>query len=159
MVSEPEDGGRPGQADSERKEQIMRSPLKTTIVLLVLLPLPVLHACSESPTDIGKAVTDSKPVTQEMTRLLLSPEILNLKPGQSAQLEVLLERRGPDLGPPDLEVVWSSSDPGVVSVSSNGEVTAHWEGDAMVSARHGIWRAEAKVSVTVDSDLIRDFRG
>jgi hypothetical protein len=133
----------------------MRNYAGTAMALLVLAPLSVLYGCGESPTDIEENVTGAEPVTQEMTRLLVSPEILTLKPGESAQLEVLLERKGPDLGPPDLEVTWASSDPGIVSVSENGEVTALWEGDAMISARHGIWRAEAKVSVTADGDLIR----
>jgi hypothetical protein len=129
------------------------------MALLVLAPLSVLYGCGESPTGIEEKVTGAEPVTHEMTRLLVFPEILTLEPGESAQLEVLLERKGPDLGPPDLEVTWTSSDPGVVSVSENGEVSALWGGDALVSVRHGIWRAEAKVSVTADGDLIRDSRG
>ena len=135
----------------------MRTQLKSMFALLVLLPLPVLSACGPSPTDPWEKNKVTDLGVREVTRLLVSPEILNLNPGESTQLEVFLERKGPDLGPPDLEVIWTSSDPGVASVSESGEVTALWEGDVTISARHGMWRAGAKVSVTVDTDLPRDF--
>jgi len=131
----------------------MRNQTKSAIAMLVLLPLPVLFGCADDITGPEKDRATMESGERSTPALVVYPDFLSLAPGETAQLGVTLEQRGPDLGLEDLEVRWSSSDPGIVSVSENGEVTALDEGQAIIYAEHGRWIADAGVLVSTDALL------
>ena len=137
----------------------MRNHLKATIALLVLLPLPVLYACGDDMTGPEPRTHASDNGRQEGPNLIVYPDLVVLAPGQSFRLGVLLERRGPDVSPPDSELIWSSSDPAVASVTEDGEITALAEGEAWIYAEYSLWIGEAGVIVSSDTGVPRDFGG
>lgn len=80
---------------------------------------------------------DTDPVTQ----LEMDPMVLNLSVEESAQLSCI--------GGEGIE--WMSSDPGVVTVTADGKVTAHGEGTAIITATDS-QGSTAVCSVTVSAE-------
>ncbi|MGD2121579.1 MAG: Ig-like domain-containing protein [Gemmatimonadota bacterium] len=133
--------------------------MKATIVLLLLLPLPVLYACGNDVTGPEGGLQAHSGRTPVFPTLVVFPDFLTLKPGDSSQFGIFLERRGPDLVPPELKVIWSSSDPAVATVSENGEISALQEGSAVIQANYGGLTAEAGVMVSDNVVPINDHHG
>lgn len=92
----------------------------------------IIHASSEGKADSVLVRVEPLPVVE----VGISPGSLSLRPGQSAQLTVTaLDTDGEPV--PDAEVLWSSSAPGVASVSQGGRVTAVGGGAASIRAAAG----------------------
>lgn len=97
---------------------------RTLLPLFVLL----LFGCQDDATG---------PATYEVDyQLVVIPAELNLMPGQSFQLSVMVED---DQGrllplPPGEEVTWGSSDPAVAKVAGDGTVLALREGGTNITA-------------------------
>ena len=51
-----------------------------------------------------------------------------------------------------LELVWTSSDPTIVTVDANGTITAVKEGSATITVTAGAYRAQCEVTVVAAED-------
>lgn len=103
--------------------------------------------------DISKSVKITQagyvPPRVEVTEVILSSWELELDPGQSEQLEVIVH---PD-DATDKTVTWSSSDTSVATVAE-GTVTAVAPGEAVITASAGNVKDECKVTV-IDPAALR----
>mgnify|MGYP000993831646 CR=1 FL=1 len=90
-----------------------------------------------------KAVMEAFPANQAK-EISISPEILSLKTGETAQLSVTVI---PENSPS--EVSFISSNPLVASVTADGLLTATYPGTATITAKAKIGGAEGKMTVTV----------
>lgn len=98
--------------------------------------------CSdETPTDVPDAV----PVPMSVTITPSSVSLASL--GQTAELaaSVLDQRGNPMAG---VAIAWASSAPLIVSVDSNGRVTALANGNAIITARAGAASGTAEITVS-----------
>ncbi|WP_235941190.1 S-layer homology domain-containing protein [Paenibacillus puerhi] len=96
--------------------------------------------------------TNEKTITvirdeQAMKKLLLTPERINMKPGERTQLSAKAEYAA---AAPDVtrQAVYASTEPGVVSVDEAGQLTALKEGTSVIQAVYEGHRAAAEVRVT-----------
>ena len=89
------------------------------------------------------------PPRVEVTEVILSKWLLELDPGQSEQIEVIVH---PD-NATDKTVTWSSSDTSVATVA-DGNITGVAPGEAIVTAQAGNVKDECKV-IVIDPASIR----
>ena len=78
---------------------------------------------------VNKAVMEVPVTSQPLTKVSLSPESSSLVAGESVTLSVTREPAGAE----EVNLVWSSSDEAVATVSQDGVVTAVGAGDATIS--------------------------
>ncbi len=85
-------------------------------------------------------------VARPVESVEVSPSTLTLTPGGTAKLTATVKPSNAD----DQEVIWSSSDATVASVSSDGTVTAHKKGTAVITATSaGYSQVKGTCAVTV----------
>ena len=86
-----------------------------------------LDLTEQELTENGAVIPSEKSIPVQTVEIIGEQ---SLAVGESAQLTV---RIGPDAAS-DRSITWTSSEPSVVSVSENGEITAHAAGEATISA-------------------------
>ena len=97
----------------------------------------------------GKKATCEVTIAWEVESVTVSPDILKMtKAGETAQLTAVVLPEGAG------EVVWSSSDEAVATVSPEGMVTAVGEGTATITATAGDKSAVCEVTVKVSHIII-----
>ena len=92
-------------------------------------------------------VKSSTPPVVEVTSVTLDRHELSLKEGESTQLKATVK---PD-NATDKTVSWSTSNPAIVTVDKDGNVTAVAEGSATVAAAHGNLSDACKITVTAQT--------
>ena len=93
-------------------------------------------------------------VAQKATRIVVSPESVDLSPNSSEDLDAdIFDANGHEI--PGAAVTWSSDDTGVATVNRSGRVTAVGGGSTRVRAVSGTVEASAVVRVTPAGDRIR----
>jgi hypothetical protein len=125
----------------------MRKNIRRAILMLVLLPLPVLHACSDDITGNEGIQAKAGPEAQALPTLVVFPASLTLEPGESSEFVAILEGADQGRDSPELTFDWSSFDPEIMTVSADGWVTALGEGETMIEARYGDLTGQARVVV------------
>ena len=112
------------------------------LATLALLPLLVLAACSDSPTD--------PPPGAEPASVELSPEELVLTTiGETSELSAtVLDEDGEEIS--GATVTWNSSDVEIATVDEDGVVEAVGEGSATIIAQSGDVEGTAEVTVSPD---------
>ncbi|MBT8397843.1 MAG: hypothetical protein HKO65_07955 [Gemmatimonadetes bacterium] len=130
----------------------MKNKAASTMAILVLLPLPILYACENRITDLDPQFDFDDPI-RGTKNLVVYPDLLALRPGESTQLGAFLAKPDPFLNPGEIDVEWGSSDPAVVSVSPTGRITAQKHGVAHIYAEFGEWGGEAVVAVNEDARI------
>jgi hypothetical protein len=116
--------------------------LGTRLAALALLPLLILAACSDSPTE--------PPPGADPASVEVSPEELALTAlGETGELTAaVLDEDGEEI--PNATVTWSSSDEEVATVDEDGVVEAVGEGSATITAVSGEVEGTAEVTVSPD---------
>jgi hypothetical protein len=126
--------------------------MKTRIAIhLTALLLIVGSGCEKSSTDPGRALTS----------IVVQPANPTVADGQSAQLGVVFgDQNGQAFTPiPAPTVSWSSSNPGVAEVASNGVVAGERPGQATITAAVGTLRNQTVVTVTAVATQLAEAGG
>lgn len=132
----PEEGGLNVTVDLRWKgASLFRGSSQVQIVKGGTVPAPT----------ISVAATPAKLVIREL------PALSALGTTTQAVADVLFATEDPI---PGAEVSWSSSHPSVVSVSSQGMLTAEAEGVATITATHGLLASAVPVTVGVEVDRV-----
>lgn len=76
----------------------------------------------------------------EFIQFYLQPNAVTLNTGDTKQLTAVIED-------PTVNIIWNSSNPEIVSVSSSGYITANAEGKAIITASTGDYTATCNVNV------------
>lgn len=101
----------------------------------------------------GKSATCEVTVTWEVQSVMVSPATLTMtKVGETSQLTATVLPEGAG------EVVWSSSNEAVITVSPEGLVTAVGEGSAIITATAGGKSATCEVAVEISYVTIDGIR-
>lgn len=116
--------------------------LGARLAALTLLPLLILAACSDSPTE--------PPPGADPANVEVSPEELVLTAfGETGELTAaVLDEDGEEI--PNATVTWTSSDEEVATVDEDGVVEAVGEGSATITAVSGEVEGTAEVTVSPD---------
>lgn len=119
-----------------------RSVLGARLAALALLPLLILVACDDSPTE--------PPPGADPASVEVSPEELVLTAsGETGELTAaVLDEDGEEI--PNATVTWTSSDEEVATVDEAGVVEAVGEGSATITAMSGEVEGTAEVTVSPD---------
>lgn len=105
---------------------------------LVLSILLILVSCSKEPESI------------KVTGVTVSPSSLSLTEGETGQLSVSVSPTDAS----DKSVVWSSSNSSIVSVDSNGKISALKEGSATITATSTSVGKSGSCSVVVEPKIV-----
>ena len=136
-------GGRarkgPRSSDARKGASILTGHIKRSVLTVVLcgLCLPIASCGEAGPTDSP---------TQVPARITVTPSHLNLKVGDTAEPTVTV-RDQDDTRITNPVLSWSISAPQVVSVNSQGVITALSAGGAVVTVMSGSASAVIRVSV------------
>ena len=116
--------------------------LGARLAAIALLPLLILAACSDSPTD--------PPPGAEPASVEVSPQELVLTAiGETGELSAtVLDEDGEEIS--GATVTWDSSDVEVATVDEDGVIEAVGEGSATITAESGDVEGTAAVTVSVD---------
>ena len=96
-------------------------------------------------SNLGKTVTCQITVTQPVSRISLSQSTLSLNTGASSTLTATVSPANAT----NQSVIWSSGNPSVASVSSDGKVTAKKAGTAIITVKTVDFGKTATCEVTV----------
>jgi Bacterial Ig-like domain (group 2) len=94
---------------------------------------------------LGAIASASSPVSSTMTAIRLEPDSVDLPLGRTGHLAVFMTDSAGNLVQDS--VSWSSSDPAIVSVLADGELTGSGVGIATVTATSGQYSATSVVTV------------
>ena len=116
--------------------------LGARLAAIALLPLLILAACSDSPTD--------PPPGAEPASVEVSPQELALTAiGEIGELSAtVLDEDGEEIS--GATVTWNSSDVEVATVDEDGVIEAVGEGSATITAASGEVAGTAEVTVSPD---------
>lgn len=123
----------------------------TAVRKLLLLPLLIAAACSDATgldADAAVAAVAVDPAEALNAGTLVSPSLVELAPGAGVRLVAL------DAAGKQVRASWSSSAPEIASVSANGQVTAHAEGTASITAATRGGSASATVRVVAPAAFV-----
>lgn len=115
--------------------------MKTKCIYLLAAFMTILvlaGSCSKKEEEHGE------PKVTGVTKVTVSPSSLLLELGKNQRLSVTVSPSSATASNP---VSWSSSDPSVATVSSDGTVTAVGEGKAVITAQAGSKQATCEVTV------------
>ena len=88
----------------------------------------------------------------EIEEIVLNAETITLKPGKTGQLTASI---APD-DATDKELIWTSSNPSVATVDSNGKVTGVSEGEAIITVKTKDGKVYDECRVIVEPEIIDD---
>ncbi len=129
---------------------------RLSLIAIGLLALPVFPACDDAPTEppalqtVPEADDPTRPPPPpDRTRASLEviPESYTIGIGGTYQLEAIYRTSQGKNVNKNVLAEWSSSDPAVAAVSSNGRVRGRALGRAVITARFQGLRAQSSVWV------------
>lgn len=107
---------------------------KSSFLALAALCLYIGCTPVEKPEDDPVGPVEPEPVAEDVVNFYFGTSYIGLKPGESAELDIRYGGVRYDLEKNVAEMLYSSSDKSVVTVSTGGKLTAVSEGTAYISA-------------------------
>jgi hypothetical protein len=128
--------------------------LKRIVLMIVLLPMLIVFGCSGGSSGGNGA---GSPAAITLASIEVTPGNLNIAKGSVQQFTATGKYTDNTTQDLTLQVIWSSSNAGTATISTNGLVTTLSAGTAIITASSGAIVGQANLTSTTWYDAAADF--